>query len=32
MKRDGINSENDATMEEFMGTPEGVVSQWQAPR
>ncbi len=32
VKRDGINSENDATMEEFMGTPEGVVSQWKAPR
>ncbi len=32
LKRDGINSENDATMEEFMGTPEGVVSQWKAPR
>lgn len=30
-KRDGISSETSATMEEFMGTPDGVVSQWKAP-
>lgn len=27
-KRSGISSETSATMEEFMGTPEGVVSTW----
>ncbi|SET24822.1 Sugar transferase involved in LPS biosynthesis (colanic, teichoic acid) [Pseudobutyrivibrio sp. C4] len=32
VKRDGISSETSATMEEFMGTPDGVVSQWKAPR
>lgn len=32
LKRDGISSETSATMEEFMGTPEGVESQWRAPR
>ncbi len=32
LKRDGISSETSATMEEFMGTPDGVVSQWKAPR
>ncbi|SFI32312.1 Sugar transferase involved in LPS biosynthesis (colanic, teichoic acid) [Pseudobutyrivibrio sp. OR37] len=31
LKRDGINSETSATMEEFMGTPEGVKSKWVAP-
>lgn len=31
LKRDGISSETSATMEEFMGTPEGVQSQWKAP-
>ncbi|WP_317313450.1 sugar transferase [Absicoccus porci] len=30
LKRDGISSETSATMEEFMGTPEGVVSTWRA--
>ena len=29
LKRDGITSETSATMEEFMGTPEGVVSSWR---
>ncbi|SFO66813.1 Sugar transferase involved in LPS biosynthesis (colanic, teichoic acid) [Pseudobutyrivibrio sp. JW11] len=32
VKRDGISSETSATMEEFMGTPDGVVSQWKEPR
>lgn len=32
LKRDGISSETSATMEEFMGTPEGVVSNWEEPR
>lgn len=27
-KRDGINSDTSATMEEFTGTPEGVTSTW----
>ena len=27
VRRDGISSETSATMEEFMGTPEGVVSE-----
>lgn len=31
LKREGINSETAATMEEFMGTPEGVESTWRAP-
>lgn len=31
VKRDGISSNTSATMEEFMGTPKGVVSTWQAP-
>lgn len=30
LKRDGINSETAATMEEFMGTPDGVDSSWEA--
>lgn len=30
-KREGINSETAATMEEFMGTPDGVKSTWRAP-
>lgn len=30
-KREGINSENSATMEEFFGTPEGVKSTWEEP-
>lgn len=29
LKRDGITSETSATMEEFMGTPEGVASAWK---
>ncbi len=32
VKRDGISSETSATMEEFMGTPEGVESEWKGPR
>lgn len=31
LKRSGINSETSATMEEFMGTPEGVTSNWRVP-
>lgn len=31
-KREGICSENSATMEEFMGTPEGVKATWKAPK
>ncbi len=31
-KREGISSETSATMEEFMGTPEGVVATWTAPQ
>ena len=31
-KREGISSETSATMEEFMGTPEGVVASWTAPQ
>lgn len=29
LKREGISSEASATMEEFMGTPEGVVASWK---
>lgn len=32
LKREGISSETSATMEEFMGTPEGLVSTWRAPQ
>ena len=32
LKKEGISSENAATMEEFMGTPEGVKSTWKSPR
>lgn len=32
VKREGISSETSATMEEFMGTPEGMVASWKAPR
>ena len=32
LKRDGISSETSVTMEEFMGTPVGVVSTWRAPK
>ena len=31
LKREGISSETSATMEEFMGTPEGVDAKWTAP-
>ena len=31
VKKDGISSESSATMEEFMGTPEGVKASWKAP-
>lgn len=31
LKRDGISSETSATMEEFMGTLEGVTATWKAP-
>jgi len=31
VKREGISSNTSATMEEFMGTPEGVRSQWEGP-
>ncbi len=28
LKREGINSQNSVTMEEFMGTPDGVKAKW----
>lgn len=31
LKREGINSDTSVTMEEFMGTPEGVKPVWEAP-
>lgn len=31
VKREGISSETSATMEEFMGTPNGVKASWRAP-
>lgn len=31
LKREGISSESSATMETFMGTPEGVTPKWEAP-
>ena len=31
LRRDGISSETSATMEEFIGTPDGVKSTWKAP-
>lgn len=31
VKHEGITSGTSVTMEEFMGTPEGVVSEWRAP-
>lgn len=31
LKKSGINSETSATMEEFLGTPEGVTSNWRVP-
>jgi lipopolysaccharide/colanic/teichoic acid biosynthesis glycosyltransferase len=30
-RQEGISSETSVTMEEFMGTPEGVVAEWRAP-
>lgn len=32
LKREGISSETAATMEEFMGTPDGVKPSWKAPK
>lgn len=32
IKKEGISSETSATMEEFMGTPEGVHSEWRVSR
>ena len=32
LNREGISSETSATMEEFMGTPEGVHATWKPPR
>ena len=31
LKHEGISSETSVTMEEFMGTPEGVMAKWEAP-
>jgi undecaprenyl phosphate N,N'-diacetylbacillosamine 1-phosphate transferase len=31
VKREGISSETSTTMEEFMGTPEGIRPTWRAP-
>lgn len=31
LKHEGINSKTSATMEEFMGTPEGVTAKWTKP-
>lgn len=31
LKREGITSKSSVTMEEFMGTPKGVYSTWEAP-
>lgn len=31
VKRDGISSETSSTMEEFMGTPKGIVASWNGP-
>lgn len=31
LKREGVSSESSATMEVFMGTPEGVTPKWEAP-
>jgi lipopolysaccharide/colanic/teichoic acid biosynthesis glycosyltransferase len=30
LKKEGISSETSVTMEEFMGTPEGVIAKWSA--
>ena len=32
IKHEGVNSETAATMEEFMGTPEGVKATWAPPK
>ncbi|SHJ45284.1 sugar transferase [Pseudobutyrivibrio xylanivorans] len=32
VKKEGISSETSATMEAFMGTPDGVESSWKGPR
>ena len=32
LKREGISSETSATMEEFLGTPKGVVSSWKVSK
>ena len=32
VRRNGINSETSATMEEFKGTPAGVTASWRAPQ
>ena len=32
LKHEGIHSETSATMEEFMGTPEGVEAVWRATK
>lgn len=32
LKRSGISSETSATMEEFMGTPDGVIAKWKGPK
>ncbi len=31
VKHEGICSESSSTMEEFMGTPKGVVARWETP-
>lgn len=31
IKKDGISSETSVTMEEFMGTPDGVKPEWRSP-
>lgn len=31
LKREGISSKTSSTMEEFVGTPEGVIASWRAP-
>ncbi len=32
LKKEGISSETSATMEEFMGTPDGVKATWKEPK
>ncbi|WP_195599820.1 sugar transferase [Longibaculum muris] len=32
IKRDGVSSETSSTMEEFMGTPTGTISNWRIPQ